>query len=40
MIVGIRIVPMRKLRLVLNSIHVSPRAVDVIRISMPRGPER
>lgn len=40
MIVGIRIAPIRKLLLVLNSMQVSPRAVEMIKIKIPRNPVR
>ena len=39
MIVGIRIAPIRKDRLVPNSMHVSPRVVEVSRIRSPSGPD-
>lgn len=39
MIVGIRIAPMRKLRRVPNSMQVSPRRVETIKIRRPVVPE-
>lgn len=39
MIVGIRIAPIRKLRLVPNSMQVSPRRVDTVKTRRPMMPE-
>ena len=39
-IVGIRIAPIRKLRLVWNSIAVSPRRVATVSVINPRIPEK
>lgn len=39
MIVGVRIAPIRKLRLVLNSMQVRPRVVDISRTRRPSSPE-